>query len=181
MSAESNGNGHPDPTGPDEPDEPAAARDGVPAGGGRNLHDAITGEGSDVEPPEPPPLPGDKQLSLGGLARRGQPIEAMASLMSAATRVGGQFEPDKERVLVVTVLPHGYTQRPVREAGVTKRWKYVQQLRPLSVQTVADMRGVILTELAEHYAGDSDVATAIDNLRDAIAMAEEREGELAAA
>lgn len=86
-------------------------------------------DGAEPDVPAPPPLPGDKQLSLPGLAPRGTPIEATVSVMSKAFPITGLLDPAGEQTLVIRVIPAGYNYVPVRENGEVVRFKLVQQVR----------------------------------------------------
>lgn len=139
-----------DPLGPERPEDEKAAKDGREKNGnGRSIADQAGDQVPDVPPP--PPLPGDKQLSLGGLGKRGVPIENRVSLMSASTEAEGLFDPDAEGQLIVTYEPAGYGYVPVRRAGRVVRWKLVQQLRVTSVQKVnEELAGAIAAVQEEH-------------------------------
>lgn len=117
------------PGDPEAPEEPTPGRDGT----GRSI-----AEESELEErglPAPPPIPGDKQLSLAGLGNKKMPIEAEVSLMSAAVPASGLLDPDKEGRLIVSYVPVKYEYVPVRENGEVKRWKLRQHLRPTYVLT----------------------------------------------
>lgn len=141
---------HPDPTGPESQEEPGAAHDGAPNG-----RKSVAEEAEESAPaiPEAPPLKGDGQLTLAGLGRRGQPIESTVSLMSAAVPVDGLIDAETEGQLLVAYLPAGYKHVPVREGSgpEVKRWKLVQQLRPVHIQKVTpEIQAAIEAVNAEH-------------------------------
>ena len=161
--------------GPEPPEEPTAAHDAEPKGNGGKPLDALTDDGAEPEQ-EALPIPGDHS-TIGKLIPRGVPIEHKVSMRSASVRADGILDPDRERVLIVPVLPHHYEPYPVREAGVTKRWKLVQSVRPLEVLTVEQGRNLVISELLEEFAakGDagSDVVVALEELRHQLAVYEE--------
>lgn len=130
---------HPDPTGPETPEEPTAARDGDPVdnvtplrGGGESIGERAE-NGDEPQEPQPPPLEGTEQLTLAGLARRGMPIESVISIMSKEHPIKGMYKPDEEVVLIVTVRVNKYEYVPVRENGEVTRYKNRQQLRIVAV------------------------------------------------
>lgn len=142
-----------DPIGPQKAETEGKAKDGEEAGngnGGRSVSEQAA-DGAAPEVPPPPPLEGDKQLSLGGLAKRGAAVENRVSLMSASTEADGLFDPDTEGQLIVSYEPAGYGYVPVRKDGKVTRWKLVQQLRVKSVQKIGpELQQAIEAVNAEH-------------------------------
>lgn len=134
---------HPDPTGPDAPEEPSAAHDGEPTDNGTGS--SIADQATDPAPEEEvevsePPMRGDGQLSLGGLGlRRSTEIESAISIMSARRPIDGRLDPEKDHVIVLRVRAHGFdgtfrrsdADSP-RIDGATVGLKW----RPLSVRRV---------------------------------------------
>lgn len=144
-----------DPLGPQDSEEPGKAKDGQPNGngngnGGKSISDAAE-EGAPQIPP-PPPLPGDKQMSLGGLGKsRGVAIENRVSLMAASTEAEGLFDPEAEGQLIVSYEPADYDYKPVRKDGKVVRWKLIQSLRVKSVTKVTpEMAAALQAVMEEH-------------------------------
>lgn len=121
-----------DPVDPE--DDPADGSNVTDLHSGRSIAD-MAKEGPEI--PQPPPLKGDGQLTLGGLGPAGKrkiPIEAEVSLMSAAVPVDGMLKPDVEGQLIVSYQVHSYKHVPVRnEVDEIVRYKLRIQVRPVSI------------------------------------------------
>lgn len=142
-----------DPLAPEPPEDEKAVQDGQPKNkekGGSVSDQAQNGNGEPDIPP-PPPLPGDKQMSLGSLGKRGMPVENRVSLMAASTEADGLFDPEAEGQLLVSYEPADYDYKPVRKDGKVVRWKLIQSLRVKSVTKVTpEMASAIQAVLEEH-------------------------------
>lgn len=139
----------PDPTGPEKPEEPKRAKDGAETSNGKSISEQAIDPVPDVPPP--PPLQGDKQLSLGGLGRKGAPIESRVSIMSASVEADGLFDPETEGMVVLSYEPHDYDYKPKRKNGKVVGWKLVQSLRPTHVVKVpSELEERVRAVLAEH-------------------------------
>ncbi len=102
--------------------------------------------GENDGPPQPPPLEGEAQLSLGNMGKRGMPIESEISIMSKAHPIRGMLKPDTEVVLVLTARVAKYSFVPVRENDEVVRYKHVQQLRIISVAEANTNAGKVAIE-----------------------------------
>lgn len=144
-----------DPAGdkPEAPEEEKKATDGQPNGngnGGKSV--AEQAEEGAPEIPPPPPLPGDKQMSLAGLGKtRGVPIENRVSLMAASTEAEGLFDPEAEGQLIVAYEPADYDYKPVRKDGKVVRWKLIQSLRVKSVTKVTPELAAAIAAVQEEH------------------------------
>jgi hypothetical protein len=140
-----------DPLGPEPPEDEKKATNGKPNGEekGGSVSDQAKNEVPDIPPP--PPLPGDKQMTLGSLGKRGTPVENRVSLMAASTEADGLFDPESEGQLLVSYEPADYDYKPVRKDGKVVRWKLIQSLRVVSVTKVTpEMASAIQAVLEEH-------------------------------
>lgn len=141
-----------DPTGPEKSDKgEGKAKDGEEAknGNGRSVAEQAKDEAPDVPPP--PPLKGDKQLSIGGLGKRGAPVESRVSIMSASVEAEGLFDPEVEGMVIIAYEPFDYGYKPKRKNGKVVGWKLIQALRPTHVTKVpAELEDRVRAVLAEH-------------------------------
>jgi hypothetical protein len=137
--------------GPQASEEAGKARDGEAHENG-NGGKSVAEQAQEPMIPPPPPLPGDKNLTLAGLGKtRNIPIENRVSLMAASTEAEGLFDPEVEGQLVVTYEPAGFDYKPVRKDGKVVRWKLIQQLRVKSVTKVTpEIAAAIQVVMEEH-------------------------------
>jgi hypothetical protein len=73
--------------------------------------------------------------NLKTLIRPNAPIRSTVSMRKAEVpSAGGLFDPDRERMLLVTVEPSKIEHVPIRDGGRVKEWKQRQTLRPVYIE-----------------------------------------------
>jgi len=86
-------------------------------------------------------LEGDRPLTGAGLVKRGLPIEAEVSLMSASVPCRGLLDPEKIGKLIVTFEPSGYVFKPQRDRANDSitGWTLRMQVRPVYVEALTEV------------------------------------------
>lgn len=144
--------------GPEQPDEPKAAKDG--AGDnvtelprrGKPLEDQ---EPEEPEAPEPPPIAGDHQLTLAGLGSRRLPVTSEVSFMSKTEKLEGMFKPEQEVTFVVRARVNAYTYTPERNGNEVVGFKHTHQMRVIGVAKAGTDHAKAMLQMADPAAAEA--------------------------
>ena len=106
--------------------------------------------------------------SLKTLMRATAPVRSTVSMASAEIPSGGGlFDPERERTLLVTVLPEKVEHVPIHEGSRVKEWKQRQTLRPVFVESASSYGAAQIEAMFAALLADDprDAAKVLDKLK----------------